>query len=701
MALRDGGPTGAVEETYTYDAGPGKNLKGRLARVEGAFGTVAYSYDDEGQPVRIDRTFTGDATKYRVEFTYDAQKHVRSVKYPNGRTVEYGYAPDGTLASIEGVIDGIDYGPDGRRTRLVYANGLESRRTFTPGDALLQEVVTEPTAGGPKLQHLVHTLDPLGRVTKIDDQSSAPGKLRNNQTFAYDGRNRLTQATGTAGGAYSFDYAYDTAGNLVDGETFTGMVCAGAGADPAHPNRLVRRGSSASPEYTYNHAGDLLSDPELGTLQYDVRHRLIRVDKPDGTVVRFEYDHDDRRVATHVTDAGGTTTTRREVDSIYVVDERGATCVVFDEDRRLALIDGDGKGVLHHFDRLGNINVVSNLETGALAANDEHTPFGVVTGSMLVAPNYGFQGALLTDGLGIVLLGARWYSPALGRFLTPDIWLALRPDKIPGILAGLNLYLYALDNPANFTDPTGRFAFLVALVIAVIVGAILGAIGAAVSGVKTWDEFLLWVIGGAIGGALAIFGWTAIILGVSAIFGLGVSAATAATIGLFIFGIAGLLGAVATPLLDKTDSKVAWFFSFLIKWVQSPLLTTAGLIAAIIVKAGGGKVDFNRGMLFIEVGPGASALTLGAVAWTQTGCFNPDGSIQDAVAHHESTHSHTIAAIGELGFYFTYITVGAIWGKAEGGSWNDLNSLGCGNPFEKTAHTFTGDPGTARATSDC
>ena len=34
VALHDGGPTGAVEETYTYDAGPGKNLNGRLAGVE-------------------------------------------------------------------------------------------------------------------------------------------------------------------------------------------------------------------------------------------------------------------------------------------------------------------------------------------------------------------------------------------------------------------------------------------------------------------------------------------------------------------------------------------------------------------------------------------------------------------------------------------------------------------------------------------
>ena len=33
-------------------------------------------------------------------------------------------------------------------------------------------------------------------------------------------------------------------------------------------------------------------------------------------------------------------------------------------------------------------------------------------------------------------------------------------------------------------------------------------LGAAANKVKTWDEFLLWVIGGAIGGVLTVLAWT-------------------------------------------------------------------------------------------------------------------------------------------------------------------------------------------------
>jgi uncharacterized protein (DUF983 family) len=259
----------------------------------------------------------------------------------------------------------------------------------------------------------------------------------------------------------------------------------------------------------------------------------------------------------------------------------------------------------------------------------------------------------------------------------------------------------ALDNPTSYVDPSGRPVFLVVLLIAFLVGAMVGAVGAAANRVKVWDELLLWVIGGMIGGVLAVCGWTGIILGVWALVELDASVATAATTGLILFGTAALFGSVAGPLLDNTDSPVAWLFSFLIKWVQSPLLTTVGLVATLIVAIRGATVDFRRGMLFIAVGPGGAALTLGAVAWTQSGRFNPDGTVPDNLARHESTHSRTVAAIGELGFYVTYVTIGALWGSAQGGSWNNLNAAGCGNPFEKTAHTFTGDPATPRSASDC
>jgi hypothetical protein len=91
-------------------------------------------------------------------------------------------------------------------------------------------------------------------------------------------------------------------------------------------------------------------------------------------------------------------------------------------------------------------------------------------------------------------------------------------------------------------------------------------------------------------------------------------------------------------------------------------------------------------MLFIEVGPGGSVLTLGAVGCTQSDRFEADGRVADWLARHEAAHSRQVVAMGELGFYFTYLTIAAIWGAAEGGCWNDINAAGEGSPFEKRAH---------------
>ena len=48
--------------------------------------------------------------------------------------------------------------------------------------------MTWPAGGGPAYQHLVHHLDAVGQVVRIDDLSSVPGKVRNNL-------NRINEST--------------------------------------------------------------------------------------------------------------------------------------------------------------------------------------------------------------------------------------------------------------------------------------------------------------------------------------------------------------------------------------------------------------------------------------------------------------------------------------------------------------------------
>ncbi len=223
-------------------------------------------------------------------------------------------------------------------------------------------------------------------------------------------------------------------------------------------------------------------------------------------------------------------------------------------------------------------------------------------------------------------------------------------------------------------------------------GGVLGAIGARCNRVRTLDERVLWVVAGLIGGPLALAEWAGIVWLKNLVPGLDLPVVQTAAV---VVGVTGALGALLTPSLDDSDSPGRWTASFVLKWLRSPIATTAGLLAAATVRMRHRPLDYRRGMLFIDVGPGGSALALGAVAWCQNRCFGSDRCTRDALARHEAVHSRTVAAVGELGFYLTYLTAGTLWGLRQGGKWNDLTREGCGQPFEKTAHTFTRDPAVA------
>lgn len=220
-------------------------------------------------------------------------------------------------------------------------------------------------------------------------------------------------------------------------------------------------------------------------------------------------------------------------------------------------------------------------------------------------------------------------------------------------------------------------------------GGLLGALGARTNRVRTSDERTLWVVAGLAGGPLAVAEWAALIRLKNLIPALDLPVLPMA---FSVVAVTGLLGAAITPSLDHSEKASHWLASLVIKWLRSPIATTAGLLVAGAVKLARRPVDFRRGMLFIDVGPGGSALALGAVAWCQARCFGNQRCTTDALARHEAVHSRTVAAVGELGFYLTYLTAGVVWALLQGGPWNGLTPQGRGQPFEKTAHTFTGDP---------
>ena len=94
----------------------------------------------------------------------------------------------------------------------------------------------------------------------------------------------------------------------------------------------------------------------------------------------------------------------------------------------------------------------SERDLGSVWDRQRHCPYGGVRWSSGTLPTeYGFIGQRWETGLGLCYYRARWYDPALGRFIQAD---TVVPQ--PGNPQDLNRYAYAANNPLSLIDPNGH-----------------------------------------------------------------------------------------------------------------------------------------------------------------------------------------------------------------------------------------------------
>ena len=101
---------------------------------------------------------------------------------------------------------------------------------------------------------------------------------------------------------------------------------------------------------------------------------------------------------------------------------------------------------------------------------------------------------------GVYYLPARYYDPAIGRFISQDDHSYLDPETVNG----LNLYAYCLNNPVMNVDPSGHSVFLVMLITSIVIGA---AVGGTINGISAYNEGQRgWGLFGAIAGGAVMGG---------------------------------------------------------------------------------------------------------------------------------------------------------------------------------------------------
>lgn len=114
-----------------------------------------------------------------------------------------------------------------------------------------------------------------------------------------------------------------------------------------------------------------------------------------------------------------------------------------------------------HGDHLGSTSLTTcgsaggcgEVPLGGVVARQLYHPYGTVRYSEGELPtDLTFTGQRDVAGTGLMHYGARYYHPALGRFVSAD---TIVPD--PANPQGLNRFSYVLGNPLGFVDPSGHF----------------------------------------------------------------------------------------------------------------------------------------------------------------------------------------------------------------------------------------------------
>jgi RHS repeat-associated protein len=454
--------------SYQYDISCcGVTFSNPIGRITGAFSgntELLFSYDVMGRPVKQwDCPPSGIARGYCyvISAQYDKAGDLTSLTYPGGRVVNFTFNAAGQpLTAIDGsgapYVSNAIYGPSGPPVerfmpnidfRIDLNNRLQIAGLNASGAAYYLSKSYSYNSGQNN-----------GNVTSIANNLDS----NRSQSFAYDSLNRLISAQNsgmdcnkaTVDGKtlyWGSSYGYDAWGNLL---AMTPTKCGAESLDRTADgqNRLhVKLGA----DHQYDAGGNMTLDPDPTygfTATYDAENRIQTVTK-NKVAASYTYNAADNRVRKDVASSsteyfyfGGGVIAERDLAGNW-------KDYVFFDGERVARID-QPNNVAHYYlsDALNSTSVV--VGAGGIENESDYRPFG---GELQISNNDPgnhdkFTGKELDAESGLYNFGARYYGPALGRFITPDPLMSSGHPQHP---QSWNRYAYALNNPLRYVDPDG------------------------------------------------------------------------------------------------------------------------------------------------------------------------------------------------------------------------------------------------------
>ena len=446
----------------------GYNEVGKLTVTETAEGKTEYQYNDNGYLISVKHP--GGET---LQYTYDALGRKDSLTYPDGKTVFYAYDEMDRLVKVtglEGEVTTYAYDARGQRV-LTESDGL----TTTYAYDVMGNLVEQMTSGKSALE-LAYTYTPGGRIASEE-------RIENSETilsqYVYDPLGQLTSFMKSDG--YAEAYTYDAVGNmkrrtLQQGDSITRLTMQHNAA-----NQMTGMSSPTGRiQYRYDRNGNLTSKT-MGKLQdtytYDAMDRLVGFIGYDGFEQQYMLDSFGLRTGMQQKGNPDRLTMEemlqgkklKEEAAAPDVDEWVKTSYIYDVTmpygqmltettnaattaytyglERIAAHNGTLK-TQYVYDGRGSVaqTVASNNVQGFA-----YTPFGEMLGSKKTG--FGFNAEWYDAATGMQNLRARQYEPAMMRFAQKDILRGWISSPL-----SLNRYMYVLNDPISYVDPSGAFA---------------------------------------------------------------------------------------------------------------------------------------------------------------------------------------------------------------------------------------------------